>query len=201
MMKGQKRSSKLYVLQGLIVTGDATVATLSLSDGDVIRLCHMHLGHISENRMVELSIKGIFNGQSISKLKFYEHCFFGKQRRVKSIKSIHKTKGTLGYIYYDLQGPSRVPFKGGYSYMLTIINDFSRKFWVFFLKQKSDVLATFKDWKIMIEKQIEKQVKHLCTNNGLEFCYDELNALRKLEGIVRHHTVCHTLHQIVWQSK
>ena len=45
-----------------------------------------------------------------------------------------------------------MPFKGGYSYMLTINNDFSRKFWVFFLKQKSDVLATFKDWKIMIEK-------------------------------------------------
>ena len=55
VMKGQKRSPKLYLLQGLIVTGDATVATLSLSDGDVIRLWHMHLGHISENRMVELS--------------------------------------------------------------------------------------------------------------------------------------------------
>ena len=36
--------------------------------------------------------------------------------------------------------------------MLTIIDDFSIKFWVFFLKQKSDVLPTFKDWKIMIDK-------------------------------------------------
>ena len=49
-----------------------------------------------------------------------------------------------------------MPFKGGSSYRLAIIDDFSRKFWMFFLKQKSDVLATFKDWKIMIEKQIEK---------------------------------------------
>ena len=76
--------------------------------------------------------------------------------------------------------------------MLTIIDDFSRKVWVFFLKQKSEVLATFKEWNIMIEKQIGKQVKCFHTDNGLEFCYDELNVLCKLEGIVRHHTVRHT---------
>ena len=37
--------------------------------------------------------------------------------------------------------------------MLTIIDDFSCKVWLFFLKQKSDVFSTFKDWKTMIEKQ------------------------------------------------
>ena len=36
--------------------------------------------------------------------------------------------------------------------MLTVIDDFSRKAWVFFLKYKSDVFSTFKDWKTMIEK-------------------------------------------------
>ncbi|RVX13013.1 Retrovirus-related Pol polyprotein from transposon TNT 1-94 [Vitis vinifera] len=72
-----------------------------------------------------------------------------------------------------LNGPSKVPFKGGASYMLTIIDDFSRKVWVFFFKQKSDVLATFNEWKIMIEKHTGKQS----------------------EGIVRHHTVHHTPQQ------
>ena len=37
--------------------------------------------------------------------------------------------------------------------MLTFIDDFSHKVWVFFMKQKTDVLSTFKDWKTMIEKQ------------------------------------------------
>ena len=36
--------------------------------------------------------------------------------------------------------------------MLTTINDFSCKVWVFFLKQKSDVFSIFKDCKTMIEK-------------------------------------------------
>ena len=53
--------------------------------------------------------------------------------------------------------------------MLTIIDDFSIKVWMIFLKQKSDVLTTFKEWKTMIERQTRKQVKRLCTDNGLEF--------------------------------
>ena len=40
--------------------------------------------------------------------------------------------------------------------MLMIIDDFSRKVWVFFLKQKGDVFSKFKDWKTMIEKQTER---------------------------------------------
>ena len=53
--------------------------------------------------------------------------------------------------------------------MPTIIDDFYRKVWMIFLKQKSDVLTTFKEWKTMIERQTRKQVKRLCTDNGLEF--------------------------------
>ena len=79
--------------------------------------------------------------------------------------------------------------------MLTIIDDFSRKVWVFFLKQKGVVFSTFKDWKIMIEKQIGRQVKRLHTDNGLEFCFDEFNSLYKKEGIVRHRIVRHTPQQ------
>ena len=84
----------------------------------------MRLGHMSENRMAELSKRGLLNGQSICKLKFYEHCVLGKQKRVKFTKAIHNTKVTLDYIHSNLWGPFRVPFKGGASYMLTIIDDF-----------------------------------------------------------------------------
>ena len=62
----------------------------------------MRLRHMSENKMIELSRRGLLNGQSISKLKLYEHFVFRKQMRVKFTKSIHNTKGTLDYINYDL---------------------------------------------------------------------------------------------------
>ncbi|KAL6332914.1 hypothetical protein AAG906_019919 [Vitis piasezkii] len=72
--KGYKYTGEGRVLRlakGSTIIGDAAVATPSLSDGDVSRLWHMCLRHISENGMVELSRKGLLNGHSISKLKFY----------------------------------------------------------------------------------------------------------------------------------
>ena len=135
-----------------MVTGAAAVITPSMSDDDATRLWHMRLGHMSEIGMAELSRRGLLDGQSISKLKFCEHCVFGKQKRVKFTRKIHNTKGILDCIHSDLWGPSSVPSRGGANYMLTIIDDFSRKVWVFILKQKNNVLPTFKEWKTMIEK-------------------------------------------------
>ena len=54
----------------------------------------------------------------------------------------HTTKGPLDYIHSDLWGPARVTSVGGASYMLTIIDDFSRKVWSFFLKHKGDVFSS-----------------------------------------------------------
>ena len=85
-----------------------------------------------------------------------------------------------------------MPSNKGANYMLTIIDDFSRRVWSFFLKHMSDVFATFKEWKIMIEKQTGKQIKCLYIDNGLEFCFEEFEVLCRSEGIVRHHTVVGT---------
>ncbi|KAG8480232.1 hypothetical protein CXB51_024818 [Gossypium anomalum] len=139
MFDGVQKIAKLYVLLGSTVTGDAVIASSSLSDDDITKLWHMCLGHMSENGMAELSKRGLLDGQGICKLNLCEHCVFGK-----------------------------VPSRGGANYMLTFIDDFSRKVWAFFLKQK---------------------------NNGLEFCSNEFNRLYKSEGIMRHLTVRHTPQQ------
>ena len=87
----------------------------------------MGLGHMSENGMVELSKRGLLDGQGIYKLNFYKHYLFGKKKRVRFTRGIHNMKGTLEYIHSDLWGPSRVPLRGSVNYMLTFIDDFSRK--------------------------------------------------------------------------
>ncbi|KAG8502413.1 hypothetical protein CXB51_000424 [Gossypium anomalum] len=115
------------LIDGSTVTGDAAVASSSLSDDDITKLWHMRLGHMSENSMAELTKRGLLDGQGICKLNFCEHCVFGKQKRVRFTRGIHNTKGTLEYIHYNLWGPSRVPSRGGSNYMLTFIDDFSKK--------------------------------------------------------------------------
>jgi hypothetical protein len=42
----------------------------------------------------------------MSKLEFFEHFIFGKNKRVKFNTSVHTTKGILEYVHADLWGPS-----------------------------------------------------------------------------------------------
>src|SRR5688572_12242740 len=70
-----------------------------------------------------------------------------------------------------------------------IFSSLAKKVWVYFLKKKSDVFVTFKQWKALVEKQTGKKIKRLRTSNGLEFFDGDFNKFCKDEGIVRHLTV------------
>jgi 5'-3' exoribonuclease 2 len=129
----------------------------------------MRLGHMSELGMAKLMKRNLLKGCMLSGKKFCEHCIFGKHKRVKFNTVVHTTKGTLDYVHADLWGPSCKPSYGGARYMLTIIDDYSIKVWPYFLKNKDDTFAAFKDWKVMIERQTNRNVKVLRTNNGGEF--------------------------------
>jgi transposase InsO family protein len=144
---------------------------------------------MSEQTLHELCKRGLLDEHSINKLKFYEHCVFGKHKRVSFNTSTHKSKGILDYVHSDLWGPSCKPSIGGSRYMLTIIDNYSCKVWPYFLKDKSEAFSTFKEWKVMIKNQTEKKVKKLRTDNGMEFCSNEFKAYCKSQGIVRHYTI------------
>ena len=194
MIKG-KLMNGLYLLQGSTVVGAAFVSSSSDSDLETARLWHMRLGYMSETWMSILSKHGLLDGIKIGKLDFCEHCVYGKQTRVKFITAIHKTNGTIDYIHYDLWGPALVPLKGGARYLLTFIDDFSRKVQVYFLKHKNDVFPTFKKWKAMIENQTGKKIKRLRMDNDMEFYGSQFNEFCENESIVRHRTVPHTPQQ------
>ena len=65
-----------------------------------------------------------------------------------------------------------------------------------FLKSKSYAFEEFKEWKILVENQMEKKIKYLRTDIVLEFCNEEFNDFCKVHGIARHKTVRHTPQQI-----
>ena len=56
----------------------------------------------------------------------------------------HKTKGTLDYIHSDLWGPDQTATRGGARYFLSLIDDYSRKLWVYVLKSKDQAFEVFK---------------------------------------------------------
>ena len=75
----------------------------------------------------------------------------GKQCRMRFKIATYKTEGILDYVYYDILGPVQVVSKGGAWYFMSFIDDYSRKVWVYFLKNKSKAFAKFKKWKVEVE--------------------------------------------------
>lgn len=179
VMKVDLKSANLYHLQGTTITGDVNVTSNKSSVSDTTNLWHMRLGHMSELGLSVLSKRGLLDGQCTGKLDFCEHCIFGKHKRVKFNTSVHTTQGILDYVHSDIWGPSQEASLGAARYMLTIIDDYSRRVWPYFLKHKSEAFAAFKEWKVMVERQTERKVKKLRTDNGMEFCSNEFNSYCK----------------------
>ena len=63
-----------------------------------------------------------------------------------------RVKKPLELVHSDLYGPMRTNSIGGSRYFLTFIDDYSRKMWVYFLKEKSQVFEIFKKFKTLMEK-------------------------------------------------
>jgi len=73
--------------------------------------------------------------------------------------------------------------------MLTFVDDFSRKVWVYFLRQKNEIFSMFKKFKALVEDQTGRKIKKLRTDNGLEFVESEFDKFCVVNGIVRHKTL------------
>ena len=72
---------------------------------------------------------------------------------------------------------------------MSIVDDYSRKVWLFVLKEKSEAFKKFKEWCCLVETEIGSAVKCLRTDNGLEFLSKEFDDFCKGKGIRRHRTV------------
>ena len=73
--------------------------------------------------------------------------------------------------------------------MLTFVDDFSRKVWVYFLRQKNETFSMFKKFKALVENQTGRKIKKLRTDNGLEFVESEFDEFCTVNGIFRHKTL------------
>ena len=100
-------------------------------------------------------------------------CAQGKNIKNPFPKSDTKTKGTLELIHFDACGPMPSICLSGYEYYVTFIDDYSRKTWIQFLKNKIEVFRKFKEFKALIENHSKNKIKTLISDNGGELCKEE----------------------------
>ena len=76
----------------------------------------------------------------------------------------------------------------GYVYYAYFIDDYSRKIWIYFLKNKDEIFERFKEFKALVENLSEKKINILRSGNGGEFISNEFNDYCKEFGIKRELT-------------
>lgn len=78
---------------------------------------------------------------------------------------------------------------GGAKYFILFIDDFSRKIYCYFIKQKSDAFDKFVEFKASAENTTGNKIKTLSSDNGIEFLSERFVKLLKINGI-QHHLTC-----------
>jgi transposase InsO family protein len=123
-------------------------------------------------------------------LDLCEHCIYGKSKRVRFLRFIKEKKSERLYLVHtDVWGPTQVSSLGGSHYYVTVIDDATRKTWVYYIQQKYDVFDTYKKWKALVENERRKRLKCLRSDSGGEYCRKEFDDYHSCHGIHREKTV------------
>ena len=163
-----------------------------VSSTNVANLWHARLGHPNDHVM-----KIVLNHCNISHLnknftEFCSSCCMGKAHRLPSHNST-SVYSPLELIFTDLWGPSHVPSYAGYTYYVSFIDAFSRYTWIFPIKSKAETIVVFKNFKSMVELQLNTKIKSIQSDWGGE--YRPFSNLLASVGI-SHRLICpHTHHQ------
>ncbi|GJZ40597.1 retrovirus-related pol polyprotein from transposon TNT 1-94 [Tanacetum coccineum] len=86
---------------------------------------------------------------------------------------------------YKISGIGKVESLGGKRYFLSIVDDYSKRVWIYIFRFKHEAFRKFKEWKQLVENQTGRTVKKLRTFKQL--CIES--------GIARHLTVAGTSQQ------
>ena len=187
-----RRLDNLYVLQGNVrdhMPDEKQLHPMILNEPG---MWHHRFCHINNRSISELAKKGYVRGLTDS-MTVSDQCYgccLGKSTKAPCKELSGKSSSaTLDLLHSDVCGPMPVASEGGSRYFMTVVDDYSRKIDVFFLKSKDEVVKNIKQHLEKIENQKGQKVKRFRSDNGLEYCNKALQELFANRGI-KHERTC-----------
>ncbi|KAI4312513.1 hypothetical protein MLD38_037320 [Melastoma candidum] len=185
-MEGRKVNS-IYVMSAESAYVD------KVKKNETAVLWHERLGHVGYHKL-----KVMINNEMLKGLPKLEvnvdnvcsGCQYGKAHQLPYEDSKYRAEEPLQLIHSDVFGPVF-----GCRYMVTFIDDYSRYVWVYFMKEKSEALQKFKEFKNKAECDLQTKVRCLRTDNGGEYTSNEFAEYLKESKIRRQLTCPHTPQQ------
>lgn len=167
IMTGRRDHSDIYVLNA---TPNDHIS-FSSKTGDA-KLWHRRLGHVNYKTLDIINSKGLVRGlPKFGRIRdmVCGPCSVGKMHKAPHTKSTNiPSTHPLQLVHMDLMS-SRTQSRYGRTYILVIVDDFSRFTWAIFLKNKSDTFDAFRIWSNKVENDKDCGIGHIRSDRGGEF--------------------------------
>jgi hypothetical protein len=150
-----------------------------------INVWHKRLGHPNITKLSYLHF-----AKDICKTPFScNDCILGKMRSLPFEQRTMFSSKIFEIVHSDVWGPAPVVSKGGFSYYVIFVDDFSRYSWIYFLKFKHEVFSCFKNFHSMIKNQFNSNIKIFRSDSGGEYLSNQFKVYLEDHGVI-HQRSC-----------
>ncbi|CAN0877143.1 Retrovirus-related Pol polyprotein from transposon TNT 1-94 [Linum grandiflorum] len=161
---------------------DCSSYSVALTDWE---LWHRRLGHPNSSRLLAMFKNKWLSSRVVSDPGHdCIHCIQAKISQNSFISSSTVYSEPFDLVHTDLWGPSPVTSRVGFRYFALFIDHATRYSWVYFLRQKSDLLSIAKEFLQMVQTQFGRSVKVIRSDPGGEFTSHSLRQLFRDHGVL-----------------
>jgi transposase InsO family protein len=174
----------------------ARSVALKVDVGYLSWLWHKKFGHVNFKCLKLMSRKSMVYGlpKIEDKKDVCEACALGKIHQESFLKEkTWRAKAPLELIHTDIYSPMGIKSHRGNMYFIIFIDDFSRMCWVYFLRQKSEIISVFRNFQKIVERQSGCLIKKLRSFRGGEYNFKEFEKFYEDIGLERQLTVGYIL--------
>ncbi|KAL9437863.1 hypothetical protein AB3S75_023687 [Citrus x aurantiifolia] len=189
----QMNSNKLFPLKI-----NSAQSCLMVEVKDPSWLWHFHYGHLNFGELKTLQQKNMVISlpEIAIPSQVCEECVVSQQHRSQFPQGKSwRAKNVLVLIHSDICGPIKPSSNRGKKYLITFIDDYTRKTWVNFLQEKSEAFGIFKSFKARVENETRKTIKTLRTDRDGEYYSKAFENFCINHGIRRELTTTYTPQQ------
>ena len=126
-------SNGIYILQTNNECSSSNIHNINSNNPNESLLWHSRLGHINETRLTKLYKDGYFKPFTYIPYGTCEPCLLGKMTKLPFKGKGQCATEILELIHSDVYGPMSVTARGGFSYFITFIDDYSRYGYVYLM--------------------------------------------------------------------
>ena len=159
---------------------------------------HQRYGHLNINDLQKMKNTEMVSGITFASKTNEIGCEICAKCKIHALpfkRSETRETQVLGLIHSDICGPMNTESLGGAKYFVTFIDDYSRYTETTMLRNRSDALQAFKNFKKKVENETGQRIKKLRTDNGKEYLSNNFNKLLEEDGVSRQFTVEYTPQQ------